>query len=71
MPGMSGPEFINKLQNVWKGIKVLYISGYTPEAVRRNEMITGQAPYLQKPFRALDFASKVRAVLDGDEKKSG
>ena len=66
MPGMTGPELAEALVASRPGIRVLYMSGYTGDAmVRRREMGDG-ASFLQKPFSPSAIASKVREILDRD-----
>jgi hypothetical protein len=44
--------------------KVLYISGYTDDAVLRNGVLHSENELLQKPFKADDLLHKVREILD-------
>ncbi|NQS97594.1 MAG: PAS domain S-box protein, partial [candidate division Zixibacteria bacterium] len=64
MPGMGGIEFCKILHKLWPEAKVLYMSGYTPDTIVRNEILERGKPYMQKPFMPLNFAQKVREVLD-------
>jgi len=64
MPKMSGVEFVDRIRGFWKGVKALYISGYTPNYIVHQGMLEAGIPYLQKPFRPLKFAEKVREVID-------
>jgi two-component system cell cycle sensor histidine kinase/response regulator CckA len=43
---------------------VLFMSGYTDDAVVRHGVLTAGTPYLQKPFSAETLAGKIREVLD-------
>jgi two-component system, cell cycle sensor histidine kinase and response regulator CckA len=45
-------------------MKVLYISGYTDDAVVRHGVLEEGAAFLQKPFSSDSLAHKVREVLD-------
>ena len=66
MPGMNGRELYETLAPSHPDAKVLYMSGYTDDAViQRGILHTGTA-YLQKPFLPETLAQKVREVLDGD-----
>jgi len=65
MPYMSGSEFIEQLREIWTDVKVLYMSGYTENAIVNHGILKPEIPYMQKPFRPLDIAMKVREVLDG------
>lgn len=65
MPEMSGRELAERFAAIRPGVKVLYMSGYTDDAVVRRGVISEGTPYLQKPFSAESLAHKVRTVLDG------
>jgi PAS domain S-box-containing protein len=64
MPGMSGRELVSKIEAVRPGIKALYISGYTDNAIVRHGILDPGIAFLQKPFTIDGFARKVRAVID-------
>jgi CheY-like chemotaxis protein len=65
MPGASGRELARQLQPVRPSTKVLYISGYTDDAIVHHGMLGPGLAFLQKPFTPGAFARKVREVLDG------
>ena len=64
MPGESGPELFRRLRGVRPEIRVLYVSGYTDQAIVTRGILEAGAPFLQKPFSAAALARKVREVLD-------
>ncbi|MFC2170592.1 ATP-binding protein, partial [Calditrichota bacterium] len=64
MPGIKGSEMVRKLQEIWKEFKVLYMSGYTSNAIVHSGVLDAGTPYLQKPFHPADLAMKVRSILD-------
>lgn len=64
MPEMGGMALTNRLRVLRPEIKVLFTSGYTDEAVLIHKFISGDVPFLQKPFTAESLARKVREVLD-------
>jgi two-component system cell cycle sensor histidine kinase/response regulator CckA len=63
MPKMGGRELSATLAARREGIKVLYMSGYTDDAVVLHELLEARMPYLQKPFTAEVLARKVRDLL--------
>ncbi|HXY70565.1 MAG TPA: ATP-binding protein, partial [Gemmatimonadales bacterium] len=64
MPGMTGRELAEALAAARPGLKVLYMSGYTDDAVVRHGVLEAGMPYLQKPFAPEALARKVRELLD-------
>jgi two-component system cell cycle sensor histidine kinase/response regulator CckA len=63
MPEMSGPELCSLLTESRPDLKVLYLSGYTEDAVARSRVEQG-ATLLQKPFTPEELALKIRDILD-------
>jgi YesN/AraC family two-component response regulator len=64
MPGMSGWELAEKLGSLLPKMKVLYMSGYTDDAIVHHGVLEEGVNYLQKPFTLNSLARKVREVLD-------
>jgi CheY-like chemotaxis protein len=64
MPEMSGPDLIKQIEPIRPDLRVLYISGYTDEAIVHHGIPDSGAAFLQKPFLPDDLAVKVREVLD-------
>lgn len=64
MPGMGGPELAQRLSDQGHDFKVLYVSGYTDEAIVHHGVLDAKIPFLQKPFTPDALARKVREVLD-------
>jgi two-component system cell cycle sensor histidine kinase/response regulator CckA len=65
MPGLGGREVAEKLRTQRPDLKVLFVSGYTDDAVVRHGVIAATDAFLHKPFTPLALARKVRDVLDG------
>ena len=63
MPGIGGRELAKKLLTIRPGISVLYLSGYTEDAVIAEGAHTSATAFLQKPFTLQNLAKKVREVL--------
>jgi len=64
MPGLSGRQLADQLARLRPDTKVLYVSGYTDDAVVRHGVLEAGIAYLQKPFTTDSLARKVREVLD-------
>ena len=64
MPGMNGPDLAARCGSLRPGLKVLFMSGYTAEAMPLQGLDPG-VNFLSKPFSPSVLAGKVREVLDG------
>lgn len=65
MPEMSGRELLQRLAELQPAIRVLFVTGYSDEAVARHGVLDVGSALLQKPFTPAALAHKVREVLDG------
>ncbi|MDB5340715.1 MAG: Blue-light-activated protein [Planctomycetaceae bacterium] len=64
MPRMGGREVAARLTGLYPELKVLFLSGYTDDAVVRHGILHAEVAFLQKPFSPASLATKVRDVLD-------
>jgi CheY-like chemotaxis protein len=65
MPEMSGPDLVKELEPLCPKLRVLYMSGYTDEAIMHHGIAESSVAFLQKPFLPDVLARRVREVLDG------
>jgi CheY-like chemotaxis protein len=63
MPGVGGRELASRLEELRPDIKVLFMSGYTGDAIVRHGVLDEGAKFIQKPFSPAELARKVRAIL--------
>lgn len=66
MPEMNGRELARQLTAMRPGMKLLYMSGYTAEAIAQRGMLDQEVDFLQKPFRFEELSRIIRRVLDGE-----
>jgi len=65
MPGMTGRVLADTASERLVGLKVLYTTGYTRNAVVHNGVLDAGVAFLPKPFTIQQLAAKVRQALDG------
>jgi hypothetical protein len=70
MPRMSGRELAAQMTERDPGLKVLYMSGYTDDAVVRHGVLDASMAFIQKPFALHALAARVREVLDNSPGKA-
>jgi two-component system, cell cycle sensor histidine kinase and response regulator CckA len=63
MPGLDGPALADRLRSRFPGLRCLFMSGYTDEALQRHG-VEGEIAFLQKPFRPAVLLRKVREQFD-------
>ncbi|AHG90499.1 PAS sensor protein [Gemmatirosa kalamazoonensis] len=65
MPAMSGPEFVAALREARPDVPVIFMSGYTDDAVLRQKLVEPGVAFVQKPFTPEGLARKVGDALSG------
>jgi two-component system cell cycle sensor histidine kinase/response regulator CckA len=64
MPKLSGRQLAEQLRRIRPTLKVLYMSGYTDDAIVRHGVLIDELEFLAKPLTPESLSRKVRAVLD-------
>jgi CheY-like chemotaxis protein len=65
LPQMRGNELADRVREMSPRARVLFMSGYTDEAIGQQPVLAPRAPFLQKPSSLAALLAKVRAVLEG------
>jgi two-component system, cell cycle sensor histidine kinase and response regulator CckA len=66
MPGMNGRALAERLAPLQPGLRVLYMSGYTDDAIVNHGVLSSGTYLLHKPFSEESLIRKVREVLDAE-----
>lgn len=64
MPQMSGRELVDRLKPLRPDLKVLYMSGYTANAVVHHGVVEATVAFIQKPFPVKTLVEKIRQILN-------
>ena len=64
MSEMSGKELADRLADLRPAMRVLFMSGYTDEAIVHHGIVDSNVQFIQKPFSPESLAKKIREVLD-------
>ena len=68
MPDMSGPKLAKDILSIHPETRVLYMSGYTDNAIVHHGVLEPGTSFIQKPFTPNALARKIREVLDNEQK---
>ncbi|MBI2943099.1 MAG: CHASE domain-containing protein [Candidatus Wallbacteria bacterium] len=63
MPSMTGPRLIERMGGGRSEMRVLYMSGYTQEALGAHGLLMHGVEFLEKPFKPMDLLARVQALL--------
>jgi two-component system sensor histidine kinase EvgS len=63
MPKMNGKQLYHKIAIERKGIKVIFISGYTSDIIDENAGLNEKVNFIEKPFTVKDHSTTIREVL--------
>lgn len=64
MPEMSGSELVKRLASLYPQLRVLYMSGYTEDAIVHHGVLNEGINFIEKPFSPDSLALRVREVLE-------
>ncbi len=64
MPGMGGRELAEKLSRLRPAMRMLFISGYTDDAILQHGVLDGETAFMNKPFPPASLLEKVRELLN-------
>jgi two-component system cell cycle sensor histidine kinase/response regulator CckA len=67
LPGASGREIARQVVADRPSVRVLYMSGYTQEAIHHHGVVEQGLAFIQKPFTGGELVRKIREVLDADQ----
>jgi PAS domain S-box-containing protein len=71
MPGgMNGTELVQRARVLRPTIKIIYSSGFPPEALAERTMSLADGPLLRKPYQRAEFTAMVQRVMEGGSGKS-
>ena len=64
MPGMNGKDLAERVSEMQPGLKVLFMSGYTPDVIAHQGILERDIHFIQKPFSIKELSVKMREVLE-------
>jgi two-component system cell cycle sensor histidine kinase/response regulator CckA len=66
MPRLNGRDLATEISARWPDLPVLFMSGYADDEMSRRDLLTPEAPFIQKPFDSRGLAAKLGAMLRRD-----
>ncbi len=69
MPEMNGRDLADRLMTIKKGLKCLFMSGYTSDIIANQGVLVEGMHFIQKPFSQKELAARIRKVLNTEEEK--
>ncbi len=71
LPRMKGPQLAEQVKQISPLTRVLYVSGYTSDAIMHYGVLDAGLWFLGKPFSVSELVAKVREVLDAESPEAG
>jgi DNA-binding response OmpR family regulator len=68
LPGMSGPDLARRLRRSTPGVRVLFMSGYTGDALTNQDEFGDERSFIQKPFQSQALFDRIRSLLNAPER---
>jgi two-component system cell cycle sensor histidine kinase/response regulator CckA len=65
MPNMTGAQFVEAVRRIDKDMKVMFVSGYSPDDTADGMVLGQSVAFFQKPYTRDQLSKKIRDVLDG------
>jgi PAS domain S-box-containing protein len=71
LPGLNGRELARRLQVRWPALKVLFMTGYSRNAIVHQGRLDPGVEVIQKPLTQVDLAARIRRLLDAPPRSQG
>ena len=68
LPGMNGRELSRKAQSLRPGLKVLFMTGYSRNAIVHQGRLDADVELIQKPITQDQLSARIRTLLDAKRK---
>lgn len=65
MPNMTGRQFVEAVRQIDKDMKIMFVSGYSPDDTEDGTALGQSVAFFQKPYTRDQLSKKIRDVLDG------